>query len=224
MSTTSAVTHLAQYRNRPGTWTRTTSELWCTPDPAPTCLSNLYYGGSCGDLFLVACAATVVVGPYRESSCVLPSPSFLLWATAQLGALRGIAGGGPARFRCSLSLSIRNTLTFVADWILSSSARVVARDGSSKLCPRSRHLWQRVITDLPPHLPAPVRRFCAAHKDEGMVDVVSRRCEEPECRRRPLYGHEGEKGRFCSYHKVRADSVRRAPRIVGMAVLPRREG
>lgn len=35
-----------------------------------------------------------------------------------------------------------------------------------------------------------------------MVDVVSRRCEEAECRRRPLYGHEGEKGRFCSYHKV----------------------
>ena len=36
-----------------------------------------------------------------------------------------------------------------------------------------------------------------------MVDVVSRRCEEAECRRRPLYGHEGEKGRFCSYHKAR---------------------
>lgn len=36
-----------------------------------------------------------------------------------------------------------------------------------------------------------------------MVDVVSRRCEETDCRRRPLYGHEGEKGRFCSYHKVR---------------------
>lgn len=35
-----------------------------------------------------------------------------------------------------------------------------------------------------------------------MVDVVSRRCEETDCRRRPLYGHEGEKGRFCSYHKV----------------------
>lgn len=35
-----------------------------------------------------------------------------------------------------------------------------------------------------------------------MVDVVSRRCEEADCRRRPLYGHEGEKGRFCSYHKV----------------------
>ncbi|CAM9772638.1 unnamed protein product, partial [Ectocarpus fasciculatus] len=44
-------------------------------------------------------------------------------------------------------------------------------------------------------------RFCAAHKDVGMVDVVSRRCEETDCRRRPLYGHEGEKGRFCSYHK-----------------------
>ena len=35
-----------------------------------------------------------------------------------------------------------------------------------------------------------------------MVDVVSRRCEEADCRRRPLYGHEGEKGRFCSYHKA----------------------
>lgn len=35
-----------------------------------------------------------------------------------------------------------------------------------------------------------------------MVDVVSRRCEEAECRRRPLYGHEGQKGRFCSYHKA----------------------
>lgn len=56
-------------------------------------------------------------------------------------------------------------------------------------------------------------RFCAAHKDEGMVDVVSRRCEEPECRRRPLYGHEGEKGRFCSYHKVmHGSTVGRASR------------
>lgn len=36
-----------------------------------------------------------------------------------------------------------------------------------------------------------------------MVDVVSRRCEEADCRRRPLYGHEGEKGRFCSFHKVK---------------------
>lgn len=45
-----------------------------------------------------------------------------------------------------------------------------------------------------------------------MVDVVSRRCEEADCRRRPLYGHEGEKGRFCSYHKA-SDIVLHHPRV-----------
>ena len=35
-----------------------------------------------------------------------------------------------------------------------------------------------------------------------MVDVKNRRCEHAECRRQPIFGMSGEKGRFCSQHKL----------------------
>ena len=34
-----------------------------------------------------------------------------------------------------------------------------------------------------------------------MVDVVNKRCQHPGCKKRPVFGFEGEKGRFCSLHR-----------------------
>ena len=43
-------------------------------------------------------------------------------------------------------------------------------------------------------------RFCSAHKEAGMVDVVSKRCEK--CTKGPLFNLEGESiARFCGDHK-----------------------
>jgi hypothetical protein len=47
-----------------------------------------------------------------------------------------------------------------------------------------------------------VRRFCKEHKEEGHVDVASKRCEHEGCESRPTYGSK-EDGirRFCLKHK-----------------------
>ena len=43
-------------------------------------------------------------------------------------------------------------------------------------------------------------RFCSAHKLEGMVDVISKRCEM--CSKQAAFNYEGQtRGRFCSGHK-----------------------
>lgn len=34
-----------------------------------------------------------------------------------------------------------------------------------------------------------------------MVDVVNKRCQHVGCKKRPVFGFEGEKGRFCSLHR-----------------------
>ena len=46
---------------------------------------------------------------------------------------------------------------------------------------------------------ASTARFCMEHKDIGMVDVRSKRCEM--CTKRPSFNMEGEKARFCGDHK-----------------------
>jgi hypothetical protein len=44
-------------------------------------------------------------------------------------------------------------------------------------------------------------RFCSAHKMEGMIDVISKRCEE--CNKQAAFNFEGQtRGRFCSSHKA----------------------
>ena len=41
--------------------------------------------------------------------------------------------------------------------------------------------------------------FCAGHKKEGMVNVVSSRCGHPSCNKRPAYCLEGRKTpEFCA--------------------------
>ena len=35
-----------------------------------------------------------------------------------------------------------------------------------------------------------------------MVDIVSRRCQDPSCMRRPLYNYIGLRSMFCSKHKL----------------------
>lgn len=46
-------------------------------------------------------------------------------------------------------------------------------------------------------------RFCSKHKEEGMVDVKSKRCGYPGCKSlNPVFNEEGCKGgRFCAKHK-----------------------
>lgn len=47
-----------------------------------------------------------------------------------------------------------------------------------------------------------IARFCSQHKDDGMVDVISKRCENLECKKRPHFNHEWKSvARFCSQHK-----------------------
>ena len=53
------------------------------------------------------------------------------------------------------------------------------------------------------NVPAETRpRFCKAHKTEGMVDVVSKRCAQEGCSAIPSFNVPGEKPRFCNAHKT----------------------
>jgi len=36
----------------------------------------------------------------------------------------------------------------------------------------------------------------------GMVDVKNKRCEDGKCMKRPLFGFDGEKARFCKSHRL----------------------
>jgi hypothetical protein len=42
---------------------------------------------------------------------------------------------------------------------------------------------------------------CAAHKEDGMVDVISDRCADPLCQKRAAYGWNGQL-KYCSAHKL----------------------
>lgn len=44
-------------------------------------------------------------------------------------------------------------------------------------------------------------KFCAAHKEKGMVDIKSKRCKETGCRKGPAFNIEGQKPEYCSEHK-----------------------
>ena len=44
-------------------------------------------------------------------------------------------------------------------------------------------------------------RFCANHKHDGMVDVVSNTCEHPDCTTRPRYNIPGQHASWCNSHK-----------------------
>lgn len=44
--------------------------------------------------------------------------------------------------------------------------------------------------------------FFSRHKATGMIDVVSRRCQYPQCVRRPLYAMAGQRAMFCRTHKA----------------------
>lgn len=39
------------------------------------------------------------------------------------------------------------------------------------------------------------------HKGPLMIDVRSRRCAAPDCKRQPSYGYEGSRACFCAAHK-----------------------
>ena len=44
-------------------------------------------------------------------------------------------------------------------------------------------------------------QFCSQHAEEGMVDVLHKRCSHDGCTKRPIFGHEGtKKAQFCSQH------------------------
>ena len=45
-------------------------------------------------------------------------------------------------------------------------------------------------------------RFCSEHKEEGMVNVKSMKCEHPGCMKEPCFNVPGSKtGILCSEHK-----------------------
>ena len=47
----------------------------------------------------------------------------------------------------------------------------------------------------------PTRKI-SGHRETGMVDIVSRRCRDPSCMRRPLYNFDGQRPVCCSQHKL----------------------
>lgn len=40
--------------------------------------------------------------------------------------------------------------------------------------------------------------YCSKHKQEGMIDVVSKRCINQGCYTQPVYNYIGEKPLYCS--------------------------
>lgn len=45
-------------------------------------------------------------------------------------------------------------------------------------------------------------RFCGEHKEEGMVNVLSIKCEHENCTSQPCFNFEGKLGRFCAKHRL----------------------
>ncbi len=44
-------------------------------------------------------------------------------------------------------------------------------------------------------------QYCSAHKREGQVDVCNRRCQQPNCSKRPCFGFPGQRPTFCGSHR-----------------------
>ena len=36
-------------------------------------------------------------------------------------------------------------------------------------------------------------KFCKDHSSEGMINIKSKRCDEPNCKKQPAYGNPGDK-------------------------------
>lgn len=45
-------------------------------------------------------------------------------------------------------------------------------------------------------------RYCGAHRSNGMINVVQRRCEQNECSKVANFSFDGSKPRFCSGHRL----------------------
>ncbi len=46
-------------------------------------------------------------------------------------------------------------------------------------------------------------RYCAEHRQEGMVNVANKKCEHPDCSKIPNYNlPEETKAKFCNEHKL----------------------
>jgi hypothetical protein len=46
-------------------------------------------------------------------------------------------------------------------------------------------------------------KYCKAHRENGMIDVVNPRCHYGDCKTRPIYNAKGEKkGKYCKDHRL----------------------
>ena len=64
--------------------------------------------------------------------------------------------------------------------------------------------------------------FCKQHKDATHTNVVSRRCEQVGCAKRPVFGNRAEGPRFCSSHRLpgHVDLANKRCRAAGCAKHP----
>lgn len=48
-----------------------------------------------------------------------------------------------------------------------------------------------------------VPRFCSRHKLEGMINLINKKCEQVDCKKRAFQGYIGDKNvRFCADHRL----------------------
>lgn len=71
----------------------------------------------------------------------------------------------------------------------------------------SYHELTSFVTRCHPALRPSQAAFCSNHKREGMVDVTTKRCQEPGCTKRAVCGQPGERPTFCVEHR-KDDMVR----------------
>ena len=102
-------------------------------------------------------------------------------------------------------------------------------------CPHTRASPQRPVSssfltdNSPPLVVCPGRvcvggsfegsraTMCSAHRLPQMVDVVSKRCGEPNCRTQPCYGMIGEAPTFCAKHKK--EGMTNVVRLLGKSLI-----
>jgi hypothetical protein len=46
-------------------------------------------------------------------------------------------------------------------------------------------------------------RYCASHREAGMIDVKNKRCEHAGCMSQPYFDNEGGKGRYCAFPRFK---------------------
>lgn len=69
--------------------------------------------------------------------------------------------------------------------------------GKSSMCCENRLSLPVIFSVTPTH-----SWTFSGHRETGMVDIVSRRCRDPSCGRRPLYNMDGLRPVCCSQHKA----------------------